>query len=60
LPLDGATAASWIFALATVVLGLFLLSRAWRSVAQQWQRVHAALQARGTLRVGAAVPSEVR
>jgi branched-chain amino acid transport system permease protein len=60
LPLDGATVASWVFALATVGLGLFLLSRAWRSVAQQWQQVHAALQSRGTLRVGAAVPSEVR
>ncbi len=60
LRLDGATAASWTFALATVGLGLFLLSRAWRSVAQQWQQVHAALQARGALRATAAVPSEVR
>jgi branched-chain amino acid transport system permease protein len=60
LPLDGATAASWTFAFAMVALGLFLLSRAWRSVAQQWQQIHEALQARGAIRAGAAVPSEAR
>jgi branched-chain amino acid transport system permease protein len=60
LSLDGATVASWMFALAMVVLGLFLLSRAWRSVALQWQRVHAELEASGPLDVAAAVPSEIR
>jgi branched-chain amino acid transport system permease protein len=44
VPLDGATALSWIGALAALLLGLALLRLAWRGIARRWQDVHAALQ----------------
>jgi branched-chain amino acid transport system permease protein len=44
VPLDGATALSWIGALATLALGLGLLRLAWRGIARRWQDVHAVLQ----------------
>jgi branched-chain amino acid transport system permease protein len=44
VPLDGATALSWVFALAALLLGLALLRLAWRGIARRWQDVHAVLQ----------------
>jgi branched-chain amino acid transport system permease protein len=44
VPLDGATALSWIGALATLALGLGLLRLAWKGIARRWQDVHAVLQ----------------
>jgi branched-chain amino acid transport system permease protein len=44
VPLDGATKLSWIAAVITVALGLYLLTIAWKGIARRWQDVHAVLQ----------------
>lgn len=59
VPLDGASAASWVAALAVAAAGMALLRLALRTVALDWQAVHAALQA-GPAAAHAALPVEAR